>query len=1050
MKFLTIKRVSALVLVLAIGIIAGIYFIAGVKPFNVEFDNIDFDDTGFVDFNSSGGVQNTNFKFYRTNEDGTEEEVVFDRNKKIDENDKYIMVIDEDTTIISVIDKSNSSVVYQTGVDKGTDDRPHANNDATASNLIVKYAQKSNGKLMDTGLDTYQYSVAFENKLTGQLEKHYKIKYLEDSQGNFDGVQILYTVGRFSANEDYFPSYLESMTYDTEDSKALLNNQYSLEYLFGGNTIITTADKTEYADGSQYRVRSYTGNGRTYSKAVADYLEENNLAVVTEGSDYWDFSQISPELYDSYGVHINTPESPITMNPFMPNLTYVSLKQYYGNATIPYKSGAEVVTEDDARPVYKLPPSNQVVLSNLYRYLYTSVEDTYVSNQVRYPIYDEEMNPITVGGYHARDEEGNYLYDEEGNPIQELFSLDRVAEINAHFGVETATSLARFQVGLQVKLTDDGILASVMADSLRDSDHKDLDSQYNHDYIMRTIDMLPELTTLRDKTAEGMMIIPDGSGAIINFNNNKAIQNYSPYSSNVYGLDYGFTRDRRPEQTQTLMFGMYGFLDITNKRGLMTVAEKGAAQSTLFADTPRGSSNANYIYYAANIRQNESVIAGTGWNSSAFMKWATNLSPMDVEYRYVFLEESELNYVSLANKYRDYLINKYNLEEKDNTTTNLVDLNFLGAFERYALFLGVKYMKDDTLTTFTQAIEIIEELKGNNVNNLNVGYESWTNKEFEYETTSKLKVSKVLGGTKGFMDLNTYLESNGINFYPEMYVTSSKGYDYSFGNMKYTAKSVGNFYAEQYPYNLATLAIDKSLQPTYYLNPSFYQPIAERLFDSYSRFGVNGAYLKDLGRFRLGSYNRNNEVYASHGELYQIAVMDYIQSEYSNLKLSAPFDYAFPFVQTAVDIPLVASTYGIFDASIPFYHLVASGLFDYTTQTVNGTSDKNTDWYFAKALETGSNLQFLVSYTDPEVLLDTDYTMYYKSFYDNWKDTIINMNNNINEANIHGGRLINHEIISKDVSKVTYSHGLTIVVNVSSLPYNYEGVDIPSYGYKVL
>lgn len=1048
MKFLTFKRVTALVLVLAIGIIAGIYFFAGVKAFTIDYDNVKFDETGFIDFQSSGGVAGTNYKFYRETENG-EEEVVFNKNKKIDENEKYFMYLDEETTIFTIVDKTTSAVVYSSALDQTLND-PNAKNDRTAANLSVRYARKSDGKFMDTIMDTYRYSVAFENSLTGELEKHYKIKYLEDAQGNIDGVQILYAIGKFSANRDYFPPIFEKMVYNSEDENVNLRNEYSLEAILGGNTIFTDTTQTfQGGDTGEYRVKTFNGRGVTYSKEAALYIEENGLATVTEGNNQWALTDISPELLNGFGTHINVEGSPITMNPFIPRRITTAIQDYY--KPVQYKQNSEAQTPDDLRETWKLPSSaGSTILSDLYKYLYTVSDEQYTSGSKVHYFLDENGERVQIGGYHAKDEDGNYLYDEEGKPVRELFTLDKVAQINEHFGIESQTSLERFQVGLQVKLDNTGILATVMAETLRDSDHKKLDIVYDHDFIMRSIEVLPGLTTTRDVTADGMMVIPDGSGAIINFNNKKAEQNYSPYTSNVYGADLGFVTKVRPEETKNLMFGMYGFLDVTNKRGLMTVAEKGAAQSTLFADTPRGTNLTNYIYYMATVRQNESVVAGTGWNESSFMKWAQQLIPTDIEYRYVFLYEDELDYVSLANKYREYLINRFNLEEKDTTTSNVVDLNFLGAFERYALFLGIKYMKDDSLTTFSEAIEIIEELKGNNVSNLNVGYRSWTSKEFEYETTARLKVSKALGGTKGLKKLSEYLEDNGMGFYPEMFVTSSKGYDYSFGNIKYTAKSVGNFYSRQYPYNLATLMEDKSLNPTYYLNPKFYRPIAENLFDSYGRFNLNGAFLTDLGNYRLGSYNKNNEIYPLVGEMYQIDAMNYIQNEVGNVKLSAPFDYAFPYVQTAVDIPLTSSTYGILDATIPFYQLVISGLFDYTTETVNGTSDKSTGWYLAKALETGSNLQFLVSYTDPEVLLDTDYTQYYKSYYDNWKETIIEMNDVINQVNIHAGRLVGHETIAKDVAKVTYSHGLTIIVNSSNITYNYLGTDIPSYGYKVL
>ncbi len=1037
MKFFTFKRIVALMLVLAIGVTLGVYFIGGMDPLKLEYDNIDFDESQFTDFTSSGGVAGTGNKYYRTDEDGNKVEVLFNDKVKVSENDKYIMYLNEYTTVFSVVEKATNRTIYTSAQNT---------NDATGANLIVRYAQKSNGKIMATGMDTLNFSVAFENALTGEKEKHYKINYLKDGNGNITGAQILYKVGKFSANLDYFPSIFEKEVYNSEDEVTNARNKYSLENILGGNTLFTTKDTTVTEGNEKYIVRSYTGSGLTYSQEVVDYIEANELAVVTKIGNYWNLTEISSELLYGLGKHINTADSPITMNPFISNQVYSKILAYYGGTGVALSKDTENGMD---RLVYKLKEKNAVSLSSLYTYLYTSSQEVDVATK-KINVFNEDLEPIISGGYHAKDSEGNYLYDEDGKPVQELFTLEKVSEVNHHFGIESSTSLQKFQVGLQIGLNEEGIVAAIMGNTLRDAEHSSLDKEYDHDFLMYAIEVLPELTTLRDTTAEGLMVIPDGSGAIINFNNQKALQNYSPYSSNVYGRDLAFALKRQQEQTQTLMFGMYGFIDKTNERGLVAVAEKGATASTLKADTPRGSSDANYIYYTTTIRQNENVTAGTGWNQSTFNKWASKLNTSDLEYRYLTLDKSELSYVGVANKYRAYLVNKYNLTDKDETENNLVDLNFLGAYEKYALLLGIKYMTDDSLTTFAEAQKIVEELLENNVDTLNVGYISWTSKEFEYETTAKLKVSKVLGGKKGLKNLNKYLTSKGIKFYPELNISTSKGYDYSFGKIKYTAKSVGNFYAEQYPFNLATLNIDKKLNPTYFLKPSYYLPVTENLMKSYNKLGLDGAYLSDLGNYRLGSYDKGNEVYPELGKLYQESAFAYVQDQVSNIKVSAPFDYALPYVQTAVDVPLVSSTYGIFDATIPFYQLVVGGLFDYTTDTVNGTSDKSSEWYFAKALETGSNLQFLVSYTDPEVLLETDYTQYYKSFYQNWKDKIIDMNTRINQTNIHGGRLIDHMIIAKDISQVKYSNGVELIVNTGSQAYNHNGTLIPAYGYVVL
>ena len=58
-------------------------------------------------------------------------------------------------------------------------------------------------------------------------------------------------------------------------------------------------------------------------------------------------------------------------------------------------------------------------------------------------------------------------------------------------------------------------------------------------------------------------------------------------------------------------------------------------------------------------------------------------------YKYHFLSEDELNYVNVAQKYREYLVDKYELDENgDKTKEHVVSLNFLGAFEKKKTIIG--------------------------------------------------------------------------------------------------------------------------------------------------------------------------------------------------------------------------------------------------------------------------------------------------------------------------------------------------------------------------
>jgi hypothetical protein len=491
------------------------------------------------------------------------------------------------------------------------------------------------------------------------------------------------------------------------------------------------------------------------------------------------------------------------------------------------------------------------------------------------------------------------------------------------------------------------------------------------------------------------------------------------------------------------MFAMYGFLDKTAKKGVLAIADQGANQTSIYANFKRAdvASTMNIASFKAIFRESETVYAGTA--QTPFLKWSNEFINNDLKYIYQFIKQNDfisndgkIQYVTLANKYREYLIEKYGLIPRDLTNDNIVNLNFLGAFEKREITFGFVYNNDNSLTTFKQAQDIVQDLQSEGVSLLNVAYTAWTSDEMEPAATASVRASGVLGYNRGFRSFNEYLKDNNIALYPQVNITSNKGYDYLLGNLRYPAKSIGSTYASHRAYVLATGSPNSTIEPISMVSPKFYESLARKYFNSYDRFNINGAFFSDLGNMRVGDYGSKNNIFAENGMSYQIDALEYIASEMNNVMLSAPFDYALKYATFAVDVPLESSLLGYYDFSIPFYQLVVSGLFDYTGPAVNYDSERSMDWYLLKSLETGSNLNFMISYEDTRNLLDTNYTMYYNAYYANWKSRIIYMNNIINQAKIHNNAiLVGHKILQDNVYQVEYSNGAVLVINYNNTIY---------------
>lgn len=84
-----------------------------------------------------------------------------------------------------------------------------------------------------------------------------------------------------------------------------------------------------------------------------------------------------------------------------------------------------------------------------------------------------------------------------------------------------------------------------------------------------------------DKTEEGYIFVPDGSGAIIELNNSRTDSN--PYNKTVYGYDYSIEpREEMPFTGEPINYPVFGLKK--GEKAFMAVIEKGAPYAAIRAD----------------------------------------------------------------------------------------------------------------------------------------------------------------------------------------------------------------------------------------------------------------------------------------------------------------------------------------------------------------------------------------------------------------------------------------------------------------------------------
>lgn len=111
-----------------------------------------------------------------------------------------------------------------------------------------------------------------------------------------------------------------------------------------------------------------------------------------------------------------------------------------------------------------------------------------------------------------------------------------------------------------------------------------------------------------DMSENGYFIIPDGSGAVINFNNGKI--NAKQYSSRVYGDDITASPEKKAPDTEKISLPLYGI--VKNNNAVLSVIRKGDGNAVLnSAVSIQSATSYNKSYFTFIVHEKDSYYIGS-------------------------------------------------------------------------------------------------------------------------------------------------------------------------------------------------------------------------------------------------------------------------------------------------------------------------------------------------------------------------------------------------------------------------------------------------------
>lgn len=526
---------------------------------------------------------------------------------------------------------------------------------------------------------------------------------------------------------------------------------------------------------------------------------------------------------------------------------------------------------------------------------------------------------------------------------------------------------AGFVIPVQYTLDEDSL--RVHADT---SEFKENKREEGENMVLLELSVLPNMLTA-GSMENGYYIIPDGSGAVINFNNGKT--DSRSYSSKVYGNDITAVPLYKPENTEKVYLPVYASVKETGN-GMLAVIHEGD-ENVLIQSSVSGLSKSSY-----NTCSSRFILRNTDtyyMNSEPLTVFEDGeIGVPSLEIRFYPLCEKELDYTDVAEVYRQYLIDEKNLTQTENTLP--LSISLYGGVQKKEPFLGIPITRKKAVTSFEQAKSIVSGLKENGADSMVVTLENWTDDGIEGKADYKAKPSSVLGTSGEFRDMVKYFDDNGIEFYPVVNNTtfnSGNGY-YAFSD---TAMRASGQYSKQISYTLAYGTKDGMKKAVSLLSPSVYSGLFSKISSGYSKAGLSGICPGDLSSVLCGDYGKKHIERCDTAEFIEEGMAGFKENIGSVLTSEAN-SYVFEFTDYISEVPLCSGGYDIFDEDIPFYQLVLHGLIPYSSTAVNGA--ENPEELILKAAAAGSGIHFDMVGEEISILKDTEYDIYFYADSDAW------------------------------------------------------------------
>ncbi|MBO0600597.1 hypothetical protein I2483_02880 [Sporosarcina sp. E16_3] len=586
-----------------------------------------------------------------------------------------------------------------------------------------------------------------------------------------------------------------------------------------------------------------------------------------------------------------------------------------------------------------------------------------------------------------------------------------------------------FVIPIEVRLEEDFVETIVLADDIQEN----VNAKKDNGAHLVSLRLFPFLGADNSDDEEGFLFLPDGSGVLVDFKKNRASTN-SLYSERIYGFDQAFATKASLSSRLPIKMPVFGIK--ANNQAILGVVHEGDTYTNIVSAPSESYSQYNWVTGEHLFRFK--VFQPTNkQKTDGFYIYSKDMQRTKRAIRYYMIDEAD--YVNMAGRYRQYLMEEQGLKRKESDDKNLeLSLHILGGGMKSG-FIWDSYLP---LTTTEQAIDIVKDLGSLGVNDMSITYHGWEKSGYG-KYGSHFPIAKKLGGNDEMKEFTDFAREKGHSVYLDAstYTYNSTGAN-GFRANRDGLRDLGSNVME----------FKKRDNNTVLVSPRFMQGIIFKELEKAKELGVQG-YLfgEGIGSSLPSDYNENHIAERHEVKEIQKDIIKKTKEEFGDVRITSGNFYT---LQDSSHIEQMHNDYSydlFVDRTIPFAQIALHGLVSYSFNY--GNMSGNVKESLLKGIEYGATPSFLVTYEESHRLLESR-SMYrfYSTYYKDWEAEIASQYQLFNEAlaDVQDQFIVDHREITKGVFETKYENKKRIIVNYNEHSYTYDGNKVGAEGFIIL